>query len=77
MNVQLNPNFLRSVQPLPEGAGTYRATLEAHGLFQTFQFVSRLSPEVHRRLASKPGGIVSSGDLQFEQAQAFSPQSAP
>ncbi|MEZ0497434.1 hypothetical protein [Sphingomonas sp. IW22] len=70
--VQLNTNLLRSVQPLPEGAGTYRATLKAHGLFQTFQFVLRLSPEVHRRLASNPGGIVSSGDLQFDQAQAFS-----
>ncbi len=68
--VQLDPNLLRSVQHLPEGARTYRATLEVYGLCQTFQFVLRLLPEVHRRLASNPGGIVSSGDLQFEQAQA-------
>ena len=50
----------------------FRATLNAHGLFNTQQFVLRLSPVVHRALASVPAGIVSSSNMNFEQAQAMS-----
>ncbi len=50
--------------------GEFKATLEGHGLYSTFQFVLRLSPEVHRKLEAFPNGIVSNVD--FEAKQAFS-----
>ncbi len=52
--------------------GVFRATTNAHGLYNTFQFVLRLSPAVHRKLASMPNGIHSSSDVDFEAVQAFS-----
>ena len=55
-----------------EGIGTLRATLNAHGLYNTFHFVLRLSPEVHRRLAALPTGILQAKDVGPEEIQAFS-----
>lgn len=58
--------------PLLSADGNFRATTKAHGLYNTFQFVLRLSPEVHRKLASQPNGLVNSGNIDIEGLQAFS-----
>ncbi len=69
--MKLDPELLRSMN-LVGGDSTFAATLEAHGLFNTFQFVLRLSPQVHRRLVETSRGILTSADIGFEGAQAFS-----
>lgn len=51
--------------------GLFAATLKGRGLYSTFQFVLRLSPAVHRKLASLPNGVVDSG-IDLEGIQAFS-----
>jgi hypothetical protein len=47
------------------------ACLNAHGLYNPFQFVLRLSPEVHRKIAAMPKGIVTGG-IDFDSMQAYS-----
>jgi hypothetical protein len=66
----LNLELLRDQNPLFSSDGDFRATLKGHGLYNTFQFVLRLSPAVHRKLASLPSGITS--EVDFEGMQAFS-----
>lgn len=68
---RLHPELLDDFSPL-RGQGVFNATLKAHGLYNTFQFVLRLSPAVHRKLASMPGGIVNSGTIDLEGIEAFS-----
>jgi hypothetical protein len=63
-------DLLRVRFPRPSGA--YGATLEAQGLYSTFQFVLRLSPAVHEAIARLPDGIVSSGEIDAAGAQAHS-----
>lgn len=70
--MKLIPELLRSADPILSGTGDFPATLEAHGLFNTFQFVLRLSPAVHRQLAGAQDGIARSSEIGFERAQAFS-----
>ncbi|RWC33236.1 hypothetical protein [Mesorhizobium sp.] len=53
-------------------AGVFHATTGAHGLYNTFQFVLRLSPEVHRRLGNLSEGISDGATLDFETVQAAS-----
>jgi len=48
------------------------ATLNAHGLYNAFQFVLRLSPAVHQKISELPSGIVPVGEIGFDGAQAFS-----
>ena len=50
----------------------FNATLDAHGLYNSIQFVLRLSPEVHRKLNSVKSGVVSSAEVGFDGAKAFS-----
>ena len=57
---------------LMDSPGDMYATLKGHGLYNTFQFVLRLSPEVHRKIAALPSGIVSSKAVDFEGLTAFS-----
>lgn len=52
--------------------GLFNATLKGHGLYSTFQFVLRLSPAVHNKLASMSDGIQSSKNIDLEGLQAFS-----
>lgn len=52
--------------------GLFKATLKGRGLYNTFQFVLRLSPVVHRKLASMPDGIVTSDAIDLEGVEAFS-----
>lgn len=49
----------------------FHATHQARGLYNTLQFVLRLSPEVHRLLATVPSGI-HRGSIDFNVKQAFS-----
>ena len=63
-------DLLKDQTPLFPPNGDFRATLEARGLYNSFQFVLRLSPVVHRQLASLPSGIVT--ELDFDDMQAFS-----
>lgn len=56
---------------MPE-IGNYAATTDAHGLYNTFQFVLRLSPLVHRRLAEIEPGVTNSSAIGFDHARAFS-----
>ena len=46
--------------------------MKGRGLYNTFQFVLRLSPAVHRKLASLPNGIIKSGIVDIEGIEAFS-----
>ncbi len=68
---QLNRQLLYSAA-LPADESQFRATLDAHGLYNSFQFVLRLSPVIHRTLHGLPKGIVTNKDVGFEGAQAFS-----
>jgi hypothetical protein len=70
--LKLDPQFLSRVADLKAKEGTFRATLRAHGLYNSFQYVLRLSPAVHRKLAEIGGGIHSSDDVGLAGAQAFS-----
>jgi hypothetical protein len=67
-------NFKSSddTRQLVKGPGDMYATVNARGLYNTFQFVLRLSPEIHRRLAALPNGIVSAKDVDFDDVSAFS-----
>src|SRR4051794_37938879 len=50
----------------------FNATVNAHGLYNTQQFVLRLSPAVHSKLASMPPGIMTNGEVGLDGAQAMS-----
>ncbi|MBL8500636.1 MAG: hypothetical protein JNL77_08675 [Nitrosomonas sp.] len=65
------PELLDDFSPLAN-QGLFAATLNGRGLYNTFQFVLRLSPAVHRKLASMPSGIVSSSMIDLEGVEAFS-----
>ena len=69
--MELNPNLLDNSRHLVARPGDLNACLNARGLYNSFQFVLRLSPVVHRQIADLPTGIVSSG-INFEGLQAFS-----
>jgi len=72
VSVNLDPQLLSSANPMPTTSGDLSATLNAHGLYNAFQFVLRLSPAVHQKISELPAGIVSSGEIGFDGAQAFS-----
>ncbi len=63
--------FLDDFSP-PGNDGTFAATLKGRGLYNTFQFVLRLSPAVHRKLSSMPSGIVNSSMVDLDGVEAFS-----
>lgn len=66
-----HPELLDDFNPLAN-QGLFAATLNGRGLYNTFQFVLRLSPAVHRKLASMPSGIVNSSMIDIEGIEAFS-----
>lgn len=68
---RLNPELLRSLHSLDDGP-TFYATTKAHGLYNTFEFVLRLSPKVHRILSDQTPGMRSSAEVGFDGAQAMS-----
>jgi hypothetical protein len=71
--VDLDPQLLSRADLIPTATGDLSATLNAHGLYNAFQFVLRLSPVVHQKLSELPPmSIVSSGKIDFAGVQAFS-----
>jgi hypothetical protein len=70
--VNLDPSLFCSAQSLEPKPGAFNATLNAQGLYNSFQYVLRLSPAVHRKLSEIGSGIVSSREAGFDGAQAFS-----
>ena len=71
VSVDLNAYLLDSAAGLVASPIDLNACLNSHGLYNPFQFVLRLSPEVHRKIATLPTGIVRGG-FDFEGLQAFS-----
>lgn len=69
--MHLKANLLDNQPGLITDPGDLNATLNARGLYSPYQFVLRLSPEVHRQLAGLPSGIVS-GNMDSDSLQAFS-----
>ena len=68
----LSPSLL-ATEPLADGDINLMATVNAHGQYLPLSFVLRLSPLVHRTLASLPrSGIISSGEAGLAGTQAFS-----
>ncbi len=67
--LQLKSNLLDN--GLAPNSGDLNACLNARGRYSPFQFVLRLSPEIHRQLSSLPSGIVSE-KMDFDSLQAFS-----
>ena len=70
--MQLNIDLLDGSRRLIANAGDMNACINSHGLDNSFQFVLRLSPEVHRRIAALPKGIVG-GPLDFDGVQGSRP----
>ena len=68
MEINLNPSYLFADRAPPE----FHATVEAHGLYNTQQFVLRLSPLIHRKLSELEPGISTNGIIGFDGAQAMS-----
>lgn len=65
----------RLVETIPiADMGAFPATVPAgvRGLYNTFQFVLRLSQPVHERLAKLPNGIATSSQVGFDDLEAFS-----
>jgi hypothetical protein len=70
-DLDLNPVLLDNPRAVATRPGDLRACLNAHGLYNSFQFVLRLSPVVHRQLEALPSGIVI-GKIEPRRLQAFS-----
>lgn len=68
----LDLELLSSIEALGTTPGSFNATLRGHGLYDTFRFVLRLSPVVHRTISELPTGIVTASEVGLEGAQAFS-----
>lgn len=66
-----DPQLIGDQARLKPEAGDLNACLNAHGLYSPRKFVLRLSPEVHRRIASLPAGI-STASLGFDDLRAYS-----
>lgn len=69
-DLNLNPSYFDSSRPLITGSGDLNACINAFGLYNSFQFVLRLSPLVHAKVSSLPEGIAS--NLDFDDLQAYS-----
>jgi hypothetical protein len=57
--VYLEPSLLDTPVENIESPSDLKACLNAHGLYNSFQFVLRLSPEVHRKIDALPKGIIT------------------
>lgn len=69
---QLSPNLLFADKAGSAAHPTFSATLKARGLYETQNFVLRLSPAIHRKLASLTPGISTNSRIGFEDVQAMS-----
>jgi hypothetical protein len=69
--MQLDHSLLDSPYDMDPVPTELNACLNAHGLYNSIQFVLRLSPEVHRKIEAMPTGIIE-GAVDFDGVQAFS-----
>lgn len=69
---RLSAALLETIALSDQPGSLEAAPANLRGLYQTFQFVLRLSPEVHRILADLPSGVVTSSEIGFRGAEAFS-----
>jgi hypothetical protein len=74
--LELSVNLLDNPPGLIARPGDLNACINAYGLYNSIQFVLRLSPEVHRRIEALPEGIVSkeivSREIGPDSLQAYS-----
>ncbi len=70
-NVDWNVDLLDNSVGMIHSPIDLNACLNARGLYNFFQCVLRLSPEIHRRIAAMPEGIVTGG-INFDNMQAYS-----
>lgn len=68
--MQLIPELLSA--KLTASMPAFAATIEAHGLYNTNQFVLRLSPLIHQTLAGLEPGITANDKVGLDGAQAMS-----
>jgi len=71
LNVDWNIDLLDNSVGMIHSPVDLNACLNAHGLYNFFQCVLRLSPEIHRKIAAMPEGIVTGG-IDFDNIQAYS-----
>lgn len=69
---KFDPRLLSSREKHLSPQTTFRATLEAHGVYDAKRFVVRLSPVVHAQLSSLPDGVEFATGMNREQVQAYS-----
>lgn len=69
--MELNKSLIESRDSFDLGPNDLKACINSHGLYNAFQFVLRLSPEVHRKIAGLPKGITSNIE-DFDSIQAYS-----
>ncbi len=66
--IKLNPEYLFADLRSPD----FHATTNVHGLYNTQQFVLRLSPAIHRKLSEMGSGISTNDIIGLDGAQAMS-----
>lgn len=69
--MELTPKLLDNTPGLLKSPGDFYACLNAHGLYNSMQFVLRLSPDVHNKISNLPNGVITGG-ASFETLQAVS-----
>ena len=69
--MQITPSLLDSPIGIVESPVDLKACLNSHGLYNSFQFVLRLSPEVHRKIEALTNGTIQ-GRADFDNLRAYS-----
>lgn len=67
-----HPDLINSPEAVLEAPETFAACLNAHGLYNTLQFVLRLSPRVHQLMDAVSSGIYPAGEVSGEAIVAYS-----
>lgn len=70
--MKLSPELLSADAARSARTPEFPAVQTAHGLYNTLQFVLRLSPKIHRTLSNLTPGIVTIGETGFDGCQAMS-----
>ncbi len=56
-------DLMSTPEAILEAPATFAACRNAHGLYNTLQFVLRLSPRIHQILDAVPSGVYSTDEL--------------
>jgi hypothetical protein len=67
-----DPDLINSPEAVLEAPATFAACLNAHGLYNTLQFVLRLSPRIHQLLDAVRSGVYPAGVVDGETIVAYS-----